>query len=137
LIPSGRSRTPCSYRASPFVSKCSENLRGPDFGRPFSRTALRLASASGRTSNRSNASRSKTYRVAGDSTAARRTSRAREILARFRSEEHTSELQSRLHLVCRLLLEKKNEVRHCGLPLSVRTGDAENPRYHPLLREFL
>src|SRR5687768_17952346 len=28
---------------------------------------------------------------------------------RLRSEEHTSELQSRLHLVCRLLLEKKNE----------------------------
>src|SRR2546429_3895101 len=27
-----------------------------------------------------------------------------------RSEEHTSELQSRLHLVCRLLLEKKNNV---------------------------
>src|SRR2546429_6571064 len=26
-----------------------------------------------------------------------------------RSEEHTSELQSRLHLVCRLLLEKKNK----------------------------
>src|SRR2546429_1469021 len=29
-------------------------------------------------------------------------------LSKFRSEEHTSELQSRLHLVCRLLLEKKN-----------------------------
>src|SRR2546422_7775940 len=28
-----------------------------------------------------------------------------------RSEEHTSELQSRLHLVCRLLLEKKNKHR--------------------------
>src|SRR3989449_1590836 len=28
---------------------------------------------------------------------------------RSRSEEHTSELQSRLHLVCRLLLEKKNK----------------------------
>src|SRR2546429_551160 len=27
-----------------------------------------------------------------------------------RSEEHTSELQSRLHLVCRLLLEKKNKI---------------------------
>src|SRR2546422_8606681 len=27
--------------------------------------------------------------------------------SRVRSEEHTSELQSRLHLVCRLLLEKK------------------------------
>src|SRR2546429_4884454 len=29
--------------------------------------------------------------------------------ARYRSEEHTSELQSRLHLVCRLLLEKKKK----------------------------
>src|SRR2546422_6721918 len=28
-----------------------------------------------------------------------------------RSEEHTSELQSRLHLVCRLLLEKKKSMR--------------------------
>src|SRR5687768_17711272 len=28
-----------------------------------------------------------------------------------RSEEHTSELQSRLHLVCRLLLEKKKQKR--------------------------
>src|SRR5687768_7171370 len=32
-------------------------------------------------------------------------------MALLRSEEHTSELQSRLHLVCRLLLEKKNVVR--------------------------
>src|SRR5690625_3843710 len=31
-----------------------------------------------------------------------------EELALVRSEEHTSELQSRGHLVCRLLLEKKN-----------------------------
>src|SRR2546422_6418898 len=32
-------------------------------------------------------------------------------LHRFkRSEEHTSELQSRLHLVCRLLLEKKKKI---------------------------
>src|SRR2546429_5348212 len=30
-----------------------------------------------------------------------------ELLIEQRSEEHTSELQSRLHLVCRLLLEKK------------------------------
>src|SRR5687768_18225430 len=29
--------------------------------------------------------------------------------SRSRSEEHTSELQSRLHLVCRLLLEKKKK----------------------------
>src|SRR5687768_18048631 len=33
--------------------------------------------------------------------------------AAARSEEHTSELQSRLHLVCRLLLEKKNTPREC------------------------
>src|SRR5256884_1702983 len=33
-----------------------------------------------------------------------------------RSEEHTSELQSRLHLVCRLLLEKKKITDH-GTPL--------------------
>src|SRR2546422_8227121 len=34
---------------------------------------------------------------------------ARGQLGRLRSEEHTSELQSRLHLVCRLLLEKKKK----------------------------
>src|SRR2546422_5583831 len=31
------------------------------------------------------------------------------VLQAVRSEEHTSELQSRLHLVCRLLLEKKKK----------------------------
>src|SRR2546429_5540082 len=33
-----------------------------------------------------------------------------------RSEEHTSELQSRLHLVCRLLLEKKKRHTHAHGP---------------------
>src|SRR2546422_879118 len=36
-------------------------------------------------------------------------SEAREAYTLKRSEEHTSELQSRLHLVCRLLLEKKKK----------------------------
>src|SRR2546422_7173788 len=39
-----------------------------------------------------------------------RLERVQDLLQRardLRSEEHTSELQSRLHLVCRLLLEKK------------------------------
>src|SRR2546422_11516842 len=31
------------------------------------------------------------------------------VMKNARSEEHTSELQSRLHLVCRLLLEKKKQ----------------------------
>src|SRR5687768_18506662 len=35
-----------------------------------------------------------------------------------RSEEHTSELQSRLHLVCRLLLEKKNKIQTRDLVLT-------------------
>src|SRR2546429_4359825 len=35
----------------------------------------------------------------------------------FRSEEHTSELQSRLHLVCRLLLEKKKKKLYHGSDL--------------------
>src|SRR2546422_7464229 len=37
--------------------------------------------------------------------------RARPDDASLRSEEHTSELQSRLHLVCRLLLEKKKKYK--------------------------
>src|SRR2546422_4930577 len=42
--------------------------------------------------------------------AGRRDARARHVALREqRSEEHTSELQSRLHLVCRLLLEKKKK----------------------------
>src|SRR5690625_6013706 len=35
---------------------------------------------------------------------------------RLRSEEHTSELQSRGHLVCRLLLEKKNDAELGEVP---------------------
>src|SRR2546422_7237509 len=38
-----------------------------------------------------------------------------EVQASGRSEEHTSELQSRLHLVCRLLLEKKKKKKNYRL----------------------
>src|SRR2546429_3489766 len=54
-----------------------------------------------------------------------------------RSEEHTSELQSRLHLVCRLLLEKKKTAPHsascyCTIPrrrtiVSPRNNRAQAP----------
>src|SRR5690348_17821268 len=37
---------------------------------------------------------------------------ARSLARRVRSEEHTSELQSPVHLVCRLLLEKKKKQGH-------------------------
>src|SRR2546429_7273248 len=41
---------------------------------------------------------------------------SRFLTQRTRSEEHTSELQSRLHLVCRLLLEKKKQDRNLYTP---------------------
>src|SRR2546422_2389268 len=53
--------------------------------------------------------------------------RGGELAARAaRSEEHTSELQSRLHLVCRLLLEKKK-----------RTPPIPSPTPHPLRDRLL
>src|SRR3712207_7641710 len=47
-------------------------------------------------------------------------------LLRLRSEEHTSELQSRQYLVCRLLLEKKkkNHLRLCLLSSNLIEIDA-------------
>src|SRR2546422_8062689 len=46
---------------------------------------------------------------------------------RERSEEHTSELQSRLHLVCRLLLEKKNmtNIQHRARSISHSSFDVK------------
>src|SRR5690554_7594303 len=40
----------------------------------------------------------------------------------IRSEEHTSELQSRPHLVCRLLLEKKKKRRSSTMPIPISAG---------------
>src|SRR3712207_7856958 len=46
------------------------------------------------------------------STPRRSASRCQQEVSRSRSEEHTSELQSRQYLVCRLLLEKKKKHPH-------------------------
>src|SRR2546429_6618178 len=52
-------------------------------------------------------------------------------MAEGRSEEHTSELQSRLHLVCRLLLEKKKKT--ATRRAHARHDDAHStPCYSPL-----
>src|SRR5689334_24247448 len=48
----------------------------------------------------------------------RRTAPCRADRAPARSEEHTSELQSQFHLVCRLLLEKKKKIDRCILSLT-------------------
>src|SRR5258707_10915679 len=59
------------------------------------------------------------------------SAKKRESVAPARSEEHTSELQSRQYLVCRLLLEKKNKQnRRPGTPQQVPTSrncDADLP----------
>src|SRR5437762_4914138 len=56
--------------------------------------------------------------------AARRAHRAPHGLAEQRSEEHTSELQSPMYLVCRLLLEKK---KIAGPETAAHVGRADRP----------
>src|SRR2546430_12433486 len=72
-------------------------------------------------------------------------------IVRFRSEEHTSELQSQSNLVCRLLLEKKSEVDRIGLasyadiedgcvfrvPKSYPVYDSAYRDYLATIREFV
>src|SRR3712207_7873502 len=41
-----------------------------------------------------------------------KTVKGRTVMMQHRSEEHTSELQSRQYLVCRLLLEKKKQLNY-------------------------
>src|SRR5689334_24846255 len=48
------------------------------------------------------------------------------MLLAARSEEHTSELQSQFHLVCRLLLEKKNRPKKLQSRFSVHELRASN-----------
>src|SRR5690348_17431147 len=50
---------------------------------------------------------------------------------RGRSEEHTSELQSPVHLVCRLLLEKKKTDSYLVLPYTINNNHADDiPTQH-------
>src|SRR5437868_8953867 len=51
-----------------------------------------------------------------------RDARRVEIRTILRSEEHTSELQSRFDLVCRLLLEKKKRKNHCCYSPLIRSS---------------
>src|SRR3712207_8430767 len=51
------------------------------------------------------------------------------IRAALRSEEHTSELQSRQYIVCRLLLEKKNQHSHTRIPLFHNAHPLRPPAY--------
>src|SRR3712207_8163495 len=58
--------------------------------------------------------------------------RGRGSSSQSRSEEHTSELQSRQYLVCRLLLEKKNKITVFAPPFHrhIRYPTRMNPHSH-------
>ena len=52
--------------------------------------------------------------------------------SKMRSEEHTSELQSRQYLVCRLLLEKKNNKQKQNKTTTIdRAGTPNNQMKYP------
>src|SRR2546422_4350372 len=96
---SSPSRTCRSVRHTPHAATASSTWPGPGSGREMS-TARR-----GR----------------------RGTSSIMARICRYpRSEEHTSELQSRLHLVCRLLLEKKKKNEKTKLPMQRRIEQCDD-----------
>src|SRR3712207_7200702 len=73
-------------------------------------TLFRSGLAGARSRRRSTVS--STTRISNSAKAAPRQRRTPPPKGTHRSEEHTSELQSRQYLVCRLLLEKKTKAKH-------------------------
>src|SRR3712207_8943524 len=88
-------------------------IRRPPRSTLFPYTTLFRSRARWRPGGRPRSARGRTAASAGGlaSGTPRRTPAAL-VLPESRSEEHTSELQSRQYLVCRLLLEKKKSVRN-------------------------
>src|SRR3712207_7964620 len=94
-------------------------IRRPPRSTLFPYTTLFRSEGSSRRDGRPCPSRGRARRgslsiTSGKGTALHRARAGREVsstpaFTRWRSEEHTSELQSRQYLVCRLLLEKKNK----------------------------
>src|SRR5690625_5653781 len=80
----------------------------PEISRPEEPAALTEQSAEGAQATLTYMLESYTYMMTTGDTSV--WSESVDPDCQVRSEEHTSELQSRGHLVCRLLLEKKNEV---------------------------
>src|SRR3989449_7157136 len=82
------------------LTRARERLVAPNSERPFY-IQYRLLDLDGRTI-------SAEFGALVNTITSRNRFMSVEVRVGDRSEEHTSELQSRLHLVCRLLLEKKN-----------------------------
>src|SRR2546428_2246566 len=85
-----------------------------------------------RSANKSFRSRSTSGRWRGSPMRFTRSSGSRE--PHRRSEEHTSELQSRSDLVCRLLLEKKK--KHNQVTVTIQTNDAPLHRSPLIINQF-
>src|SRR5262245_63564790 len=85
-------------KSTPFPTRRSSDLRGSQRSLPIMHDHL-VCDDWGETKGATAALDAIAARITGGAAAERRT--------RARSEEHTSELQSLRHLVCRLLLEKK------------------------------
>src|SRR2546430_11510109 len=64
-------------------------------------------------------------------TGTRRIASSEPEAMRLRSEEHTSELQSQSNLVCRLLLEKKNQQRSFITQVNTHGDSLYSPILHP------
>src|SRR2546422_7504723 len=93
-----------SAPAKPHLAPASLNVRSPLLRKAtFFVASFGNSASSRRHSSPVNVARMRSH------VSASITSHKWPVVARTRSEEHTSELQSRLHLVCRLLLEKKKK----------------------------
>src|SRR3712207_8887082 len=66
------------------------------------------------------------FKETGDETFTKKSHAGVDYEVNTRSEEHTSELQSRQYLVCRLLLEKKNKQKRPLVPTGTLNRLAEN-----------
>src|SRR3712207_6987911 len=96
-------RRPPRSTLFPYTTLFRSQRRGAGRGHSVSSAVVRLATWN------VNSIRSRAERVAA-------WLERRDVDVVARSEEHTSELQSRQYLVCRLLLEKKNHTRFTPLP---------------------
>src|SRR5690554_7020187 len=100
------------------INNSSQTLSVSDavFGREFSEDLVHQVVVAYRNAGRAGTKAQKTRSEVAGTT--KKSKRQKGGGARHgaltRSEEHTSELQSRPHLVCRLLLEKKKRAAPCG-----------------------
>src|SRR5438876_6690608 len=100
--------------SSPWESRTSHSPRLPTVRDRSSRSALRTSTSRAMPTARSffAVTGPTPHSVSTGSCCRNCSTRSGAITVRPRSEEHTSELQSPVHLVCRLLLEKKKKKKN-------------------------